>query len=95
MEKKKLPETIDLKSNFNITSILMDIMDKLSFKRLLRLLFAKYMFDGVSYLHSTLGLLADKNDVDRVEAMVITKYVIDNYDKVLKDTGKHWGLNCS
>ncbi len=87
---KDMKKTIEIKTNINAYSIIVNLIDTIGIKSLIRLIFHYCFFKGYPKLTTMLKIFATNEDVKIVEGMVVFKYLIDEWDKVLKNATNHW-----
>ena len=89
--KKKDAPTVKIEFDAGIVELLYKIISVCPSKKLIKLLDVIYMQENISYITTTLALLADKKDVENVETTLALTFLINNWDEAVKEGGKILG----
>ena len=87
-KKKTALPTIKIEADIKLIDLLYKIITAYPAKKLIKLLGVLYMQEGIGYATSLQGLLADKNDVENVEAMYALAFLTNNWDEAVKKGSK-------
>jgi hypothetical protein len=81
---------IVVKSEFSPVTLVHALCRNVSSKLVLHYLLNYYLLEASPYAFSTLGMLADKEDVDKVKLMFLLRFIIKNWnnEELLKQQAK-------
>ena len=88
--KKASEIEINLNQKINSLTLISYLQNKIPARDLLELIDGYLLHEKGSFLTTMRSFLATKEDVADVESMILLRYVLDNWDKVLKEATKYW-----
>lgn len=94
MKKNKTPKflkglKVEMTQEIDLNDTLRKALDKYTVKDLLEYIFFVTINNGLMYGMSMMRILANEKDVENVRAMIILKYILENWNnkKFMKNAG--------